>query len=155
MDTARLEKAIKYLEVLRQASLQLTSSLDLESVLNALLENAFQLVGDTHDANIFLLEDGKLKFAAAIFSDGRRGKPWAEPREDGLTYTVARTGKVIAVENLKNHPLFRTAPLRWTGAIIGLPVIFGGRVLGVMNIAWPTPRQVDQQELHAMELLAD
>lgn len=155
MDTDRLEKAIKYLEVLRQASLQLTSSLNLEEVLYQLLESAFKLVGDTRDANIFLFEGGKLSFAASIFADGSRGKPWAEPRQDGLTYAVARSAKVIAVEDMKTHPLFQTAPREWHGAIIGLPLMYGGRVLGVMNIAWPRPRHFEQQELHAMELLAD
>ena len=155
MDTARLEKAIRYLEVLRQASLQLTSSLDLKEVLYSLLESAFELVGDTRDANIFLYESGKLSFGAAIFDEGRRDKPWAEPRQDGLTYTVARSGKVFAVEDIRTHSLFQNAPKEWHGAIIGLPLKYGGKVLGVMNISWPTPRQFDQQELHAMELLAD
>ncbi|MCL5429101.1 MAG: sensor domain-containing diguanylate cyclase [Chloroflexi bacterium] len=152
---SRLEKSVGYLEVLRQASLQLTSSLNLKEVLYALLESAFKLVGDTHDANIFLYEGGKLSFGAAIFEDGRRGKPWAEPRQDGLTYTVARSGKVLAIEDMKTHPLFQTAPSDWNGAIIGLPLKYGSRVLGVMNISWPTPRHFDQEELHAMELLAD
>ena len=151
----RLEKSVRYLEVLRQASLQLTSSLDLQEVLYALLESAFKLVGDTHDANIFLYEGGKLSFGAAIFEDGRRGKPWAEPRQDGLTNTVARSEKVLAIEDMKTHPLFQTAPREWHGAIIGLPLTYGGKLLGVMNIAWPQPRHFDQQELHAMELLAD
>jgi diguanylate cyclase (GGDEF)-like protein len=151
----RLQKTVRYLEVLRQASLQLTSSLDLKEVLYALLENAFKLVGDTHDANIFLYESGKLTFGAAIFADGRRGKPWAEPRQDGLTYTVARSGEALAIEDMKGHSLFKTAPKDWRGAIIGLPLKYGGRVLGVMNISWPTPRHFDQEELHAMELLAD
>ena len=155
MDTDRLEKAVRYLEVLRQASLRLTGSLDLEEVLYALLESAFKLVGDTRDANIFLYEKGRLSFAASIFADGSRGKPWAEPREDGLTYAVARSGKVIPVEDMRTHPLFKTAPGDWHGAIIGLPLVYGGRVLGVLNIAWRQPRRFDQQELHAMELLAD
>jgi diguanylate cyclase (GGDEF)-like protein len=141
--------------VLRKASLQITSSLDLEQVLYAMLESAFNLVGDTRDANIFLYEDGKLRFGAAIFDDGRRGTPWAEPRQDGLTYMVARTGDVVAVEDMSTHPLFRTAPQEWHGAIIGLPLSYGGKVLGVMNMSWPMPRKFDQEELHAMELLAD
>jgi diguanylate cyclase (GGDEF)-like protein len=155
MDTARLEKAVRYLEVLRQASLQLTSSLDLKEVLYSLLESAFKLVGDTRDANIFLYQDGKLTFGAAIFEDQRRDTPWAEPRQDGLTYAVARSGNVIAIEDMHKSPLFQTAPKSWHGAIISLPLKFGGKVLGVMNISWPKARQFDQQELHAMELLAD
>jgi diguanylate cyclase (GGDEF)-like protein len=151
----RLQKTVRYLEVLRQASLQLTSSLDLKEVLYALLESAFKLVGDTNDANIFLYEGDKLTFGAAIFDDGRRGEPWAEPRQDGLTYNVARNGKTLAIEDMKADPLFNTAPKAWNGAIIGLPLKYGGRVLGVMNISWPTPRHFDQEELHAMELLAD
>lgn len=155
MDTDRLEKAIRYLEVLRLASLQLTSSLNLKEVLYSLLESAFKLVGDTRDANIFLYEDGKLTFGAAIFEDQRRDTPWAEPRQDGLTYAVVRGEKVIAIEDMHESPLFKSAPKDWHGAIIGLPLKFGDKMLGVMNISWKKPRQFDQQELHAMELLAD
>jgi diguanylate cyclase (GGDEF)-like protein/prepilin-type processing-associated H-X9-DG protein len=152
---ARLEKSVRYLEVLRQASLQLTSSLDLEEVLYSLLESAFKLVGDTRDANIFFFDGHRLSFAAAIFVDGRRGKPWAEPREDGLTYTVARSGTTLAIEDMRTHLLFQTTPKDWNGAIIGLPLKYGSKVLGVMNMSWPTPRKFDPEELHAMELLAD
>jgi diguanylate cyclase (GGDEF)-like protein len=68
---------------------------------------------------------------------------------------VARSGKVIAIEDMKGDPLFTSAPSDWRGAIIGLPLKYGGKVLGVMNISWPTQRHFDQEELHAMELLAD
>jgi diguanylate cyclase (GGDEF)-like protein len=151
----RLQRSLRYLEVLREASLQLTSSLDLKEVLYALLESAFQLVGDTRDANIFLYEDNRLIFGAAIFEDRRQDKPWAEPRDDGLTFRVARSGKVIAVEDMNGHPLFQNTPAHWSGAIIGLPLKYGGKVLGVMNVSWRTPRKFDPEELHALELLAD
>ena len=152
---ARLEQSIRYLEVLRQASLHITSSLELQEVLYALLESAFELLGDTRNANIFSYEDGKLTFAAAIWDDGRRDAPFAEPREDGLTHNIARSGEIIAIEDMSVHPLFQTTPKEWNGAIIGLPLKYGGKVLGVMNISWPHPRHFDEQELHAMALLAD
>ena len=152
---ARLEQSIRYLEVLRQASLHITSSLDLQEVLYALLESAFKLLGDTRNANIFFYENDRLLFGAAIWEGGRLDTPFAEPRQDGLTYTVARGGENVAVEDMSVHALFQTTPKEWNGAIIGLPLKYGGKVLGVMNISWPHPRRFDEEELHAIALLAD
>ena len=67
-------------EAIRRASIRLTSSLDLEPVLDALLNRALALV-KADDAHIFLYEDDQLTFAAARWTDGRPSKPYAAPRE--------------------------------------------------------------------------
>ena len=71
-----------------------------------------------------------------MWADGRRGQPVAIPRTDGLTYTVARSGRAIEVPDMRSHPLFVGVPEDWSGAIIGLPLKIGQRVVGVMNVSY-------------------
>lgn len=143
------------LEALRQVGLSMTATLELNAVLDAILKGTFQLLAGVQDAHIFLYEDGRLTFGAALWVDGRSGQPLAVPRSDGLTYTVARQGQPIIVSDMRTHPLFAGAPHKWRGAIIGLPLKIGERVVGVMNVAFPDPRAFPDSELQVMHMLAD
>jgi GAF domain-containing protein/anti-sigma regulatory factor (Ser/Thr protein kinase) len=159
LENARLYKAaeqrVAELEAVRQASLGLTSSLDLPEVLAEILESSIALLDGARDTHIFLYEDGQLSFGAALWADGRQDAPWSEPRKNGLTYTVARTGELIVVPDMRNHPLFSDAPKEWVGAIIGLPLKIGTRVVGVMNIAFLDAHEISEAELYTLHLLAD
>lgn len=148
------------LEALQRASLRLTASLDPEEAYAAVLETALQLSEDTLDAHIFLYENERLRFGAAHWASGDHGTPWAEPRPDGLTYRVARGQQAIAVEDTGNHPLFTGQdtpdnPDGWQGAIIGLPLKLGERVVGVLNVAYRKPRPFNENDLRVLSLLAD
>jgi len=140
------------LEILRQASLRLTSTLELQPILEAILDHALQLMS-ADDAHVFLYDGQQLTFGAALWAGGRQQKPYSEPRPHGLTYTVARSGERIVIPDMSDHPLFRDR--QWQGAIVGLPLRIGERVVGVMNIASQKPSDFDENELRALELLAD
>jgi signal transduction histidine kinase len=142
------------LEMLRQASLSLTSSLELENVLEAILEQALKVV-DAFDAHIFLYDGERLHFGAALWASGAQRAPFSAPRPDGLTATVAQRGERVVVADARDHPIFASADWTWDGAIVGLPLKVGGEVLGVMNLAFDVPHEFSQDELHFLELLAD
>jgi GAF domain-containing protein len=156
IENARLFEAanqrVAELEAVRQASLSLTSSLELPLVLEAILEHALQLVS-ADDAHIFLYNAGRLTFGAALWAGGRQQEPYAEPRPDGLTYTVAHSGERVVVSDMNDHPLFQGG--QWAGAIVGLPLRVGGQVHGVMNVAYEKPHVFSENELGVLELLAD
>jgi GAF domain-containing protein len=159
LENARLYEAanqrVAELEAIRKASLSLTSSLELQEVLDAILENTLSLLGGVQDTHIFLHQDGQLAFGAALWADGRRGEPWAELRPEGLTYTIARRGEPIFVPDMRTHPLFADAPPNWTGSIVGLPLKIGQRVVGVMTVAYQEPRTLPETERRILRLLAD
>ena len=143
------------LDTLKKLSIHLTSSLDLPDVLDAVATEAMRLIDNARDANIFLYKGFKLTFGAALNSDGIRNKPWSVPRSNGLTYTVARGGEMVIVEDMRNHPLYRTAPSDWIGSIIGLPLKVGETVVGVMNLSRKTVGGFSQSELRLLSLLSD
>jgi GAF domain-containing protein len=70
-----------------------------------------------------------------------------------LTYTVAHGGEQIVVPDVNGHRLFHDWP--WDGAIVGLPLCVGGKVRGVMNVAYEKPHVFSENELGVLELLAD
>ena len=89
---AILKQQTDELDALKKLSINLTSSLDLPDVLDAVVSEAVRLIENTRDVNIFLYKNYKLSFGAALDSEGTRNKPWSKPRSNGLTYTVARGG---------------------------------------------------------------
>jgi len=142
------------LEALHATGLDLTATLDLSTVLDNILQSVFRLCPDAQDAHIYLYQHDRLHFAASLWDDGRKNQV-AEPRPDGLTYTVARCGEMAVIADLATHPLFTNAPSDWRGAIVGLPLKIGATVVGVMNVAYHAPRIFSANELRVLELLAN
>lgn len=143
------------LEAVRKASLVVTASLDLEYVLNAILESTHQLLHNLQDTHIFLYDGDTIRFGAARWSDGRRNEPWSTPRPEGLTYSVARSGEMILVKDIRNHPMYENAPEDWHGSIVGLPLKIGPRVVGVMTVARSQPGLFPEHELYVLRMLGD
>lgn len=143
------------LDALKRLSLNLTSSLDLQTVLDAVVNEAMNLVKNSRSAHIFLYSHGKLEFGASLNSDGIKNKLISMPRADGLTYSVANSGEQIIVEDMVNHPLYRTAPKDWIGSVIGIPLKFNNSIVGAMNLSRSIPGDFSKAELRLIGLLAD
>jgi diguanylate cyclase (GGDEF)-like protein len=152
---AMLKQQTDELDALKKLSINLTSSLDLPDVLDAVVSEAVRLIENARDVNIFLYRNYRLSFGAALDSDGVRNKPFSKPRSNGLTYTVARRGETIIVEDMRNHPLFAAAPKDWSGSIIGIPLKVGDAVVGVMNLSRLTLGGFSHSELRLLSLLSD
>ena len=140
------------LEALRQANMRLTSSLELQPVLETILDQAIQFAS-ADDAHVFLYDGKQLDFGAALWAGGLQREPYAAPRPGGLTYTVARTGKRIVIPSVDEHPLYQE--WKWGGAIVGLPLLSGGTTRGVMTVAFEKPHEFAAEELRLLESLAD
>lgn len=150
-----LKQQTDELDALKKLSINLTSSLELPDVLDAVVTEAMRLVFNARDVSIFLYNDQKLSFGAALDSEGKRNKPISKPRVNGLTYTVAHTGDMIIVENTRAHPLFKDIQDNWAGSIIGIPLKVGKKVVGVMNLSRVTVGKFSHAELRLLSLLAD
>ncbi len=143
------------LETVRQATLRLTASLDLQELLDAILEHTLEVMPGLANGHIYLYEDEELRFKASIWSDGHKGGEFSKPRPDGLTYRAARTGKAILVEDMETDPLFEDSPSSWTGSIVSIPLRYGQQILGVMNIAHPQKNAFNEHHLRILNLLGD
>ena len=149
-----LKQQTAELDALRKLSLNLTSSLDMATVLDALINEAMRLVNNTRSVHIFLYRNEKLDFGAALQQDGKADSITL-PRENGLTYSVARSGKTTIVEEMKSHPLYADMPSVSNGSIIGIPLKMEQTVVGVMNLSRTIIGGFTSAEMRLINLLAD
>jgi len=143
------------LDALKILSLNLTASLDLPTVLDAVVKEAMRLVDDARTVHIFLYANNKLDFGASLDADGQKNHVFSEPRKDGLTATVAQKGKIIIVEDMKTHTIYKNAPPDWNGSIIGIPLKMGERVVGVMNLSRHNTGSFSATEQRFLHMLAN
>ncbi|MCP4289098.1 MAG: GAF domain-containing protein, partial [Gammaproteobacteria bacterium] len=154
----RLQARIAEMEVLRQVSLQLTSTLDLNQVLDTIANSALSLVNAT-EVRIFLgdAQADPLQFGVSARRDSSH-KPFPRPpRVDGLVATAARTGQPQVISQADQHPLFSAPGARHWGirAAAAFPLQLAGRVLGVFNAALDDRDSFREDELRIMRLLSD
>jgi len=150
-----IQRQAAELDALKRITLNLTSSLDLQGVLDGVVKEAMQLVKDAQDAHIYLFQEEKLVFGASLKNDGEKNVHFPEPRPAGLTGTAAREKKIIIVEDMTNHPLYKGLPKTWGGSIIGIPLKIGSRIVGVMNLGRTSAGEFNQAEIRLLTLLAD
>ena len=145
------------LDTLRRLSLHFSSSLDLTTVLSAVVGDAMDLLNNSRTAHIFLYdhEEDQLEFGAALDGSGVKNKPYSEPRQNGLTYSVAREAKQIIISDMRKHSIYDGAPAEWGGSILGLPLKFENAVVGVMSISRSTTGDFSESDLRFLELLAE
>jgi PAS domain S-box-containing protein len=146
------------LDMILRASLSLTASLDLRTVLDAILDSAFQLMSGAENAHIFLYDaenDGKLTFGAAVWAGQNQTEPLFEPGPESVTYQVARSGQPVILSEMRTHPLVLSLPADWGGAMIALPLKISQRVVGVMNVTYSWPRIFAEGEVDILRLLGD
>lgn len=143
------------LDALKILSLNLTASLDLPTVLDAVVKEAMRLVHNARTSHIFLYTNNQLEFGASLDADGQKNRIFSQPRKGGLTETVAFEGKIILVEDMQTHSLYKNAPPDWTGSIIGIPLKMGEKVVGVMSLSRDKTGGFSTAELRLLHMLAN
>jgi diguanylate cyclase (GGDEF)-like protein len=150
-----IERQAAELDALKRITFNLTSNLDLKSVLDAVVSEALHLVADAQESHIHLYDKDKLIFGASLDKNGVKDRQMSIPRPEGLTRTVATQKQMMIVEDMHTHPLFIRAPKPRTGSIIGIPLVMDGEVVGVMNLIRTHVGQFSLSEIRLLTLLAD
>ncbi|MBM3124807.1 MAG: sensor domain-containing diguanylate cyclase [Chloroflexi bacterium] len=143
------------LDALKRLGLNLTSSLDLQTVLDAVVTEAMHLVKHARAAHIYLYHNDVLEFGASLNAEGVRNKPLSNPRPTGLTYSVATKGETMIIGDISSHPLYTGTPRSWHGSIIAIPLKFSTSTVGVMNLSRSITGNFTRAEIRLLGLLAD
>jgi signal transduction histidine kinase len=143
------------LELAHRDNLSITASLDLPEVLDTILSATLKLLPGKN-AHVFLYDEkqDRITIGAAKWADDRITNRFTEPRRNGFTYKVARSGATQWVEEMLTDPLFAGAPSDYNGALLGVPLKLGQRVVGVMNIAYPQSHKFTGSEINSLQMLA-
>lgn len=150
-----IERQAAELDALKRITINLTSSLELQSVLDGVVKEALSLVKDAQEAHIFLYQEEKLVFGASLKKDGEKNKLNTNLPPESLAYQVAREKKTVVLENTTEHPFTPSGEDVWRGSLIGIPLMMGAIVIGVMILTRTTPGEFDPSELRLLTLLAD
>lgn len=143
------------LEAIRKATIDLSSNLEYATVLDSIMLRTSTLMPSIENINLFIYENNEIKFGTAISHGKITNMPVATPRPGGVTNTVVTTGEIVLVEDMQAHQLFHSTSANWNGALIGLPLKFQKRVVGVMNIHFSEPRKFSDSEVRLLQLFAD
>jgi GAF domain-containing protein len=155
---ARVRRRVEEMESLHEIGRMLSATLILPDVLKGIVENTLVLLR-AKDVHLYLYhnEQNQLEFAASFWNTGEFNLQAASPRPNGLTYTVARSGKRLVVNDAATHPLFKREYSDWkVTAIAGFPLKVNNRVVGVLNVALgeESGRRFEEQEIDVLEVIA-
>jgi HD-GYP domain-containing protein (c-di-GMP phosphodiesterase class II) len=143
LESTRLYKEVsgkvERLGVLMDASIHVTSTLDLEEVLDLIMSQAKEVLY-AEASSIFLIDENKkeLYFISATGTGGRKAKRVRVPWGKGIVGWVAETGETLLVPNvLKDKRFYKRVDEETdfvTKSILAVPLVVKGRVVGVAEV---------------------
>jgi diguanylate cyclase (GGDEF)-like protein len=152
----RLQRQKQQLETLRQATLELTAHLDLQSLLQALVRRALEIVNA--EAGGFYLYDPAHDHLVRVVSLGEHALPLGLiiRRGEGFSGRVLQSGEPILITDYRHWEgrLGQIPQESEVYAVIGLPVQWGEEFLGVLNVATYRERTFSQEEVNLLNLFA-
>jgi signal transduction histidine kinase len=125
-------------ERLMEISRQLTSILDLGTLLNRIIRAAVELT-DVEDASILLIDQstGELRFEAALRMSPGAMEALVVPMEGSLAGWVVLHGEPVLVEDTRNEPRFFRRVDDTLGNstrnLLGVPMVTHNKVIGVVE----------------------
>jgi signal transduction histidine kinase len=152
----RLKARLAELETLRQISLHITSTLDLDQVLN---EIAHSVLGLVEASSVHILTraepTGKLHLAASAGKSGSAAI--TSERSDGLAAIVASTGQPHVMDGATSEPLFDTREVtNWRApSSAAFPMKRGTQVIGVLRLCSEARHTFTSEEIRILNLLTD
>lgn len=150
----RSENRANELENLHDVSLALSSNLELNKILHSTIDGVFQMDENVLCASVKLSANGRLEkgFSRSI----GKNKTTLCPENNAVAMQVLRTGKQVIVEKPQlDKPIDRCPFDQKLQALIGLPLQSGGKLLGVLQIAYRNPKEFSAHSIHILEMLAD
>jgi PAS domain S-box-containing protein len=153
---AALARRLDELTTIEQISRQLTSTLDLQEVMQLVMERVLQatqaargviaLYEPPRNALKLLIETG---YPAEL--ERYRTEPWPDSR--GITGRVARTGRSAMVPDVTQDADY--APITaTTRSQLSVPIVYEGQVIGVITLESEQPAAFTEEHLRFAELVA-
>jgi len=155
------------LAALYKAGQKVSATLDLEQILNEIVFQSWRLAGQYGGnptlCTIMLKEDRKLRFVATYpekklahlhqkvgsaldLENGHAGRI-------GISGRVAMTGRSVLMDDVSQHPDYIEVDPE-TQSELAVPIRFGERIIGVVNVEHPDEAAFDEQDRQALESLA-
>lgn len=155
----RLQQERDFAETLRDVGMTITSTLDLDSVLDSILQQARRIIPyDT--ATIFLIEGDEVRMASRRTVDPQRfPKPIRAERVNISDYPLLQrlveSGETVVVPDTHQHPQWRINPgTEYVRSWLGAPIVSRGQILGFLALHSAQPGTYQPKHADAMAPLA-
>ena len=150
-------------EQLARLTRALAAAADIEAVLAAIVDDGLAVTGAAAGIVGALSEEGKqIRLLAAFGYPEGTLQPWSSYPVEAPTMTgeACRTGLLVVVETaadrLRRYPHHREErPLKDGGAGIAVPLLSGGRTVGVLGLTYPDDRTFDGDARTSLRALGD
>lgn len=155
---AALQRRQLELVALLQAHEAITSSLDLEESLNAIVHQASAIAGGS-DTWVYVLDeqDHVLRCRVSVSMSREEMDDLVIPVGEGFAGCVAVSRTPLAIADIREHPhLWRADLAAKHGhvAYLGLPVMLGEQLLGVLAFSHATPRHFTSADVESLTVFA-
>ena len=145
---------------LREAILAITRSLDLDTILAALLDHVRRLVRCDRSRVMVLEKDGRLSARAVgeggvVTSLPQDGRTIFDPRGNPVVQEVLDAGRVVVIPDILAHPEWgRRLPTAYERGWMGVPLIARGRTVGMFSVSRREPGGFDTADVQMAEGLS-
>ncbi|MGM5484765.1 MAG: GAF domain-containing protein [Nanobdellota archaeon] len=151
----RLQKRVEDITSISEISKEMVTY-DLNSLLKLILDTALERI-NAISGSIMLLEDDVLQVKYAKGSGIRKNFSEIKFRMgEGAAGTVAESAEMVLIENkLKDERYIDVGSRTYTkNSYIGFPLLFKGKVLGVLNVDFKSSREISDDCIQFLEILA-
>jgi phosphoserine phosphatase RsbU/P len=133
------------------------AQLSVEELLVELLDRVREILAvDTAVVLLFDRASGQLVATAARGIEEEVYQDVRVPLGRGFAGRVAQTRQALAIEDIDHadvvNPLLRARGIR---SLLGVPLLAGGRLLGVLHVGTVTRRRFDDEDVDLLQMVAD
>ena len=153
-----LESQVKGLKDLIEVAKAVVSTLDLDTVLQAILNSAMGFA-ETPAGSVALYYDSKRELSlhahSGLTSDFVKTERW-EVTPGGLTEQVLRAGEIFFIEDTEKTPFFNNPVALNEGirSLVCVPLVFQNRIMGILYLDDFVPRCFDREKMNLLSILA-
>jgi diguanylate cyclase (GGDEF)-like protein len=157
-ERAALEAQVKSLKELIEVAKAVVSTLDLDTVLQAILTSAMHFA-ETPAGSVGLYDEKKQELSlhahSGLTADFIKNERW-EVSPGGLTEQILKAGEIFFVEDVttagfSQNPLMVKEGIR---SLVCVPLVFGERIMGVLYLDDFVPRVFDKERMNLLSVLS-
>src|SRR5258706_1739991 len=151
----RMNARDQFIAALDETAMSLLDGSESGRLLDSILGRAARLIGVPHGYICLLEPDAELLISRAAIGDMAGFVGFRVPIDKGVAGTVLRTGRPFAVDDYDTFEEPVPEFVGKVGAVVGVPLAVGGRIVGVLGLAsGPGSRAFRQQEIDALARFA-
>jgi diguanylate cyclase (GGDEF)-like protein len=153
-----LESQVRALKDLIEVAKAVVSTLDLDTVLQAILNSAMSFAS-TPAGSIALYYDANRELTlhahAGLTAEFVKTERW-EVTPGGLTEQVLKAGEIFFIEDTEKTPFFNNPIALKEGirSLVCVPLVFQNRILGILYLDDFVPRDFNREKLNLLSILA-